>query len=651
MAQPAPDVTQFVIDPWSPLSHKWVIGDGWQRSSIAFAPSWVGPHWRRLAAYRVLSAYIENISRNFLSAETITERKEHREYGDAGLLRDTVLAGILGDDQTIVVEGADDYDPNCGTDDEPQDDPSAVPGPVAGLLGADGQPVKPKGPSAEELAANDEAKRRADRQDWLQAWASVTTGERFKFKMIETERNAVGLGDGVYVLGWNATEKCPSLRVFDPGFYFPVLNPDGDDGEFPERVHIAWEVADDGEGNYVQVDPAAPPQAGQLRSVTAPKVHRITYELVERSTVFDVNGNPLEASVRYAYQDPADEPSTKVCVMTDGIYQLKSTRDPDSFDGQVEFLRNDEGYELNRLPLEIDFIPVVHLPNTTSVSQHFGVSSLSRVAQLVDDIAGADTDLASAVALTGTPALALSGVSSETNISTYGPGQLFKLGVDGKMTVLDLAAGLAPIQNYITDMLRRMAINSRLPEEVLGRVRSATIPSGVALALTFGPMEAMINEMRLVRDDKYGLLFKFIQRFAIQAGELDDAVVYPANLAFGSFLPSDTQAAVTQATALLAAKAISRQTAVAMLVEAGLPIDQAPEEVERIQEEDFAGAVQLLDATGDEQAVRTYLGLEGPGPRPAVLPRPTPAGGAPAPVPGSGGPAPAHAPPQPPPAR
>ena len=36
--------------------------------------------------------------------------------------------------------------------------------------------------------------------------------------MLECERNAVKLGDGVYVLGWSSSKNRPVLRVYDPGF-------------------------------------------------------------------------------------------------------------------------------------------------------------------------------------------------------------------------------------------------------------------------------------------------------------------------------------------------------------------------------------------------------------------------------------------------
>jgi hypothetical protein len=163
------------------------------------------------------------------------------------------------------------------------------------------------------------------------------------------------------------------------------------------------------------------------------------------------------------------------------------------------------------------------------------------------------------------------------------------------------------------------------------------------MALSFGPLQGLVDDMRLVRDEKYRLLLKFVQRMAIQYGELPAGPALDAWVAFGTYMPSDLPGVVLTVTSLLNAHAISTQTAVTMLVEAGLPIEDAAEEVDRIRGEHFEAAALLLDATGDEEAVREYLGLEGPPPEPKPIPAP-PGVILPAPVPG-GPPAPQPTPP------
>lgn len=54
---------------------------------------------------------------------------------------------------------------------------------------------------------------------------------------------------------------------------------------------------------------------------------------------------------------------------------------------------------------------------------------------------------------------------------------------------------------------------------------------------------------------------------------------------------------------------LSLETAIRMLVDAGYPIEDAQEEVQRIQKRAFDAAARLADATGDNDVVRAYLGL------------------------------------------
>jgi hypothetical protein len=139
------------------------------------------------------------------------------------------------------------------------------------------------------------------------------------------------------------------------------------------------------------------------------------------------------------------------------------------------------------------------------------------------------------------------------------------------------------------------------------------------------------------------------------------------HLNFGAYMPQDVAAAVELVNKLLfppsgVRPAISLETAIAILVEAGLPIRDAVEEVLRIEGRDFKGADDLLTATADEAAVFDYLGRKQPPPPPKptinvvpgqaidpltgqpVGPPPTP----PQPPAPAGPPAPAPKPPVPP---
>jgi hypothetical protein len=656
---PIPTLERFRLDPWTPLSHKQIIGDGVYQPPAAYAPSWVdGENRRRLNAYMVLQAYLDNASRHFLAVQDVETRNEQREYGDAALVVASVRASLLGDDQQIIVDGAADYDPKLGKD-KPKPEPIVQPPPAptppvppappgapqppapqppapTGLLGPDGQPLAPStppGPTAEELADNEEAKVLAEREDWLRQWAK---DERLGLKMLDAERKAIGLGDAVLRLTWSTRKSRPRLHVYDPGFYFPVFDDRTDDEEFPNRIHLAWEIVEDETSGAQQSAQPGLPEV--TRGPQRRRVRRITYELVQL---------PDGQTRKYPWQDPDEPDSDVTCYMTDAIWTLpdNGAPSPDDFiEGTAEYQVNEDGVEVRQLDLMIDFIPVVHMPNTVAGSEHFGRSVISTVLQLLDDIQNADTDLAAASGLTGTPPIWVSGLAAGGSINTYGPGSVWSLGPEGKAGAVDTSGALTALMEYIQFLLHRLRSNSRVTDAALGELEEVHSTSGVHLALMFTTLMTLIQEMRLVRDEKYPLLLKFVQRMCMVGRKadgspvLEPAEVPPATVEFGSFIPVDKSAAVEHVTALYGAHLISLQTAVEMLMAAGFAIEDASEEVERIQREDFATANLMLEATGDEQAVRERLGLVGPGPRlPSVLNRfAGPGGGPQPPEPGGG---------------
>lgn len=597
----------FISDPWSGLSHKAVIGDNAWRSDNSL--SWARGNGRRLTAYKVLQAYLDNSSRHYLPTGDAKEVADHREYGDAQLIVDSVVAALLGNDQEVVVPAAGDV-------------PTA-------LI----DPSKPNDLTPEEQAQQAAAERAQVREDELRQWFD---DEKMKLKMLEVEADAVGLGDGVYVMGWSPQKRRAQVRIYDASVYFPKLEGTED---FPTEITLAWEVVADSEGEWVEVE-ADQPNPPAVDATDQPRrLRKITYRL----------GVPLDGQARrYGWLKPEAEPSMVTCFMTDGIYPLEGDVRVDRNDvpaSQYLVTMGPDGapVEMRDLDLMIDFIPVIHIPNTPSMKHHFGVSVLSRIAQILDDLQNADTDRNAAADITGTPPIAISGAVSEKTVTTYGPGQVFNLGSEGKMDVLNTSGSLDAITTHIDSLLDRMSVNARISQAVLGRLQGE-IPSGISLALLFGPLSSMIDQMRLVRTDKYPLLLKFAQRFAI-AGKVMEGPEQDAVVTFGSFLPVDKTQAVEAVTQLLNANAISRLTAVSMLIEAGFPIDDATEEVERIQREDFKGAEDLLAALGDEQAVSDYLGRQITNPLPAPPPAPsnTPPAVPPAPpnnpanAPGSGG--------------
>lgn len=510
-----------ISDPWSVLDYKDFGGPraAWLSQSDS----------RRLAAYMVYAAYAENRAAQF--GDITTDR---REYGDAGLLVEQALAHLLGESQTIEVDGASD-------------------------VGEDGEPT-----DAEAAAA----------LTWLQDWADA---ESFQLRLIDAERKAVGLGDAVYVVEFDREKGRPRVGVMDPGLYFPVLPLDARADDYPERVHFAWEEETDDRGRMTRV------------------LRRITYELMDADQPYRVPWS--------------EEPLTKVVLLTDTRFGLQAvggtTRD---------------GVALDRLSggvavqdpsvLPIDFLPIVHVPNTIPGADHYGQPILAKVMHVLDDLQGADTDTQAAQATTGSPMILTKGLQGNADIEV-GPGKAVNVDADGDAKVLDTSPNLEAMGKHVDRLQERLTQNARIPDVALGKVRSSAEAgmSGVALALRFGPLESLVRQMRQGRAGKYRLLLRFVQRIGMA---LDDGppVVAEARLTFGSFLPNDVAGTMKSVAEGLAAGIISLETAVLMLTTVGLPIEDAAEEVERIVRRNYRAAAELVDATGDIPAARRLLGLD-----------------------------------------
>lgn len=533
-----------ITDQYSFYDYKPTIRNHTNRS---LAPGWVPEEdRRRLMAYHLLAGYLRNNSRAWLPTDlSEDEINSRREYGDCGTIIDTVVSSVMGESQELYVEGAINEDP-------------PIPEAVAQL-------------------------------EVLRQWAK---DENFYIKMLENERTAAAMGDAVYVLGWDPEKARPRLRVYDPGFFFPVLDPEKDE-EFPSKVHICYEF-ERKEGDQ-----------------THKYVRRITWELVDLyERIEDVETGTIQLIPKEEYQArtlPWEPTPLRTCLMSDGEWRLDDTRN-----GLVDLDESKARWKFYKRDLLLDFIPVVHLPNTAAGEEYFGVSSLARVLQIIDDLISTDTDLQAASATTGSPPIAINGTHIPTNeqgqIDTYGPGTVIKTG-DGGATMIDTSRSLDALMKYDEHLLGRLSVNARIPESLLGRVKPNEVPSGIALTLSFTPHANMIKEMRLVREVKYSLLLKFVTRMFWLSQQI--TAEFPARVVFGTFLPADRQEASTLVTQLLRPDRplISLQTAVEILVKAGFPIEDAAKEVRRIREEDFTDANRLFDATGDINLVYQRLGL------------------------------------------
>lgn len=550
---------EFIADTWSGLSHKAAM----DAPDSSMVPSWVGTHWRRLTAYILLEALFSNSARHFLHGIDAEERRRHREYGDAALLVDTVRQAVMGEEISLVIPGMDDKD-----------------------------------------------KEAQDRLAWLEQWAD---DEDLASKMLETERDTVKLGDGVIVILPNEETGRPNVRLYEAGFYFPDLDPDRPEDEFPRGIHIAWEREEpDGNGGVrrrvrrmsFRLRLIQPAQPGSL----------LSREVLRQGDVREAR------SGRILRQYPwNDKPSPFTCYMTDGWWDLPLkegvTMDtPDAWGAPAEFaIDQSTGRPIDNLDLEMDFIPVIHRPNTVAIKGHYGASILLAVAQALDELAAADTDAAQAAALAGVPMVGASGIGAkEVKVK---PGAVLNLGPNGHLDVLDLSASLAAIMAYLEALQGRITVNARVSDAMLGRIQPGEIKSGLHFALMFGPMRSLLQELRLVRKRVNVLVPKFAQRIAMSRGWLDGPV-QKATIAYGSALPTDKAEVIDIATKLYAAHLLSRHEALKMLVDEGIIDLDIEKEIKTLVKEDLDRALLTFEALGADEAAKRVvyelLGIERP---------------------------------------
>lgn len=404
-------------------------------------------------------------------------------------------------------------------------------------------------------------------QSALREWA---THDNFLLTLLEAERKTVTLGDAVYLVEMG--DGRPHVSVIDPGFYFPVY--EDTRAQYPSKVHLGWEFQDNDGTVWIK---------------------RTTFELR--------NVDPYNLPWN-------DKPATVECYVTEAKWRTNGGM-LDLAPRNAIYTVNSEGVEVRDLPMGIDFIPVIHLPNTVTGADHFGTSVLTPVVQLLDDLYHTDTDATAAAATTGTPMLAISDpaalpATSKRSPLVVEPGAIFSLNQGGKVEAINTAPQLAEIRNRQKDLTARLSRNARIPEVALGGVQSTA--SGVALQIQYSPLNALVRSLRLARQPKYALLLKFVQRFLILQGALKQYA--PAQLVFGAFMPKDTETVIKSVVEGVAGKVLTVETGLKMLEAAGVPVSDT--EAETLASRDYAGAVGIVEATGDVDAARAMLGITTP---------------------------------------
>ncbi|MFS7879336.1 hypothetical protein ACEYXF_39240 [Streptomyces asiaticus] len=119
----------------------------------------------------------------------------------------------------------------------------------------------------------------------------------------------------------------------------------------------------------------------------------------------------------------------------------------------------------------------------------------------------------------------------------------------------------------------RAAVNARLPAVSLGGVDPSNVPSGYAFQLSLGPLDFLVDSMRLARAHEYALQFKMVQRMH-QAGHAPGWPTgphFPARLVFGPHTPADRTGGLDDVVKAVTAGVLSLETGIRMLQQARVP--------------------------------------------------------------------------------
>lgn len=616
--KPVPDIgasgtEKVVFDPWSGLDHKEVM-----RSTFDGIDEWVPvDDKRRLQAYQVITGYLKSTVRRFLSRLADDGERENawQEFGDPKAIIGRIAAGVVGEDPTIAVIGADTPIP-----DEPDIRPPPTEPEPTGMAEVDAVRTNAFTRALQLWVETANAiierwERLIDdrpcltaRQDWLRQWADDTG---FIALLVENEtENIVGLGSGIYVLGWDEDRQRPQVEIYEPDAYFPVID-DARPSNFPERVNLAWGLTrQDGKD-------------------TKRFVRRIAYDLLD---IRGLDRSEFELGDPAGYlEDPEDQ--THVSLLTDMTFPVEAFRDTtlnDITQGGVPrtIIVDDEAVPLVRYPIGYDFLPVVHATHNLAARHHFGESPVVGLAQLFDEIQASDTDESMSSRWAARPPAAVSGMAQASgdtdaerrrnNTIDVRPGSWFKVKEGGGVDVIEMAASMEAIRERIKELLKRLSVNGQVPEGLIGRVDASEVPSGLALTLSFTSFEQMVEGARLARQGKYRLLLKMIQRIQIHHaggfpnddGEIEETTeVFPAEVAFGSFMPQDLAGTIQLAKEAVTGFIMSQETAIRFLAENGVDVDDPAAELAAIRFRMGEEAENIGNALGDPQAAADFLGL------------------------------------------
>jgi hypothetical protein len=407
--------------------------------------------------------------------------------------------------------------------------------------------------TADDIETSESSLKRVKR---LRKWWKA---ELLDSKIFENETNCTVLGDSVYRLRMSVKKgkkKTVKVDTFDPGFFFPEFDEDGD----LIKAHLAWEeeyIRNNGENGK--------------------RVYKETYVLIDDR-----------------------------CFVTAGYYEpMREDSSPNSdwFDLDdltlISYKVDNNGAEYDNMDLQIDFIPIIYIPNINVQGEPFGKSDLARALDIFSEIANSNTDMASNTSLLGSPPLVLKSDgqygevddNGQSSVTTVGPGQVIEVGPTGDAFLLEVHNMNAAIDSYLKGLDKKLFEVTRATKLAAGKMEGSIIPSGISLRLMQNPLVQATLPKRIGRTHKFLLMLKFVQKLFAKFGEPDDMALFAdddyshIDIEFSDIFPTDRSQAINDLAVAYTAGFLSLETAVRMCNRLGIDIDDVKKEVERIKKE------------------------------------------------------------------
>ncbi|MBF6601078.1 MAG: phage portal protein [Dehalococcoidia bacterium] len=352
------------------------------------------------------------------------------------------------------------------------------------------------------------------------ALAEVAEANQLDQLDFDTELDAAILGDGVYKVTWDETER--RVRVTAPDVQGLFAWWTGDDVSRVWRVcsryaldaesaQMLYGIAprDAGRARALPVAGAAPPLANGMGRASA-------VEIVESWTA-------------------------------------------DRFELWADGARIDEranGY---------GFIPFVIYPNIREPKKFWGTSDLPAIREPVRELNRALSQLSMILELSGNPIAVLENVTESRDIAVM-PGAVWELPERAKAYLLDLlqGGGVKLHADYVDVVYRTLHDLGESPRTAFGD--NPTGLSGVALNVELDPLLKKVARKRLIRSAAYRkrneMILRLLDRYAPLAAQAGAGYApYRSRVVWGTVLPADRSRLVEDERVLVASGIHSRRRA------------------------------------------------------------------------------------------